>query len=180
MAKWKHFKRISLCMMMMAMLPLKVFIHFLQTTFATELRGGKSWEMEFITAFCAVQTNHHQLPLTYIFPFRLLLFTVQLCITQRNCFYLAIIVDAGVAHVSQMAVCCWDFAIIDSLASKTEHRTHNCFWHFSVRLLDLRFHLLAISIQMCANMDLFWFGFTDIKCLWQHTIGTCCQFFGNH
>ena len=44
---------------------LESFIHFLQTTFATELRGGKSWEMEFITAFCAVPTNHHQLPHTY-------------------------------------------------------------------------------------------------------------------
>lgn len=42
---------------------LESFIYFLQTTFATELRGGKSWKMEF-TVFCASPTSHH-LPLAY-------------------------------------------------------------------------------------------------------------------
>ena len=68
-------------------------------------------------------SNQSSSTTSYIFPFRLLLFTVQLCITRRNCFYLAIIVDAGVAHVSQMAVCCWDFAILTVWRQKlnTEH-----------------------------------------------------------
>ena len=55
---------------------LESFIYFLQTTFATELRGGRSWKMEFM-AFSAVPTNHHQLPLTY--------FHSYFCFLQFQC-----------------------------------------------------------------------------------------------